>query len=75
MPYLQAFGHAVLAWIWLDVAACAARLQADAPGPAHTGRLQACRFFYRYELPKIGAWLAVVAGRDMTCADMPENAF
>ena len=23
-PYLQAFGHVVLAWLWLDVAACAA---------------------------------------------------
>mgnify|MGYP003694039443 CR=1 FL=1 len=25
-PYLQAFGHVVLAWIWLDVALCAAAL-------------------------------------------------
>ena len=24
-PYLQAFGHVVLAWIWLDVALCARR--------------------------------------------------
>jgi butyryl-CoA dehydrogenase len=33
------------------------------------------RFFFHYELPKIGAWLAVVSRRDLTCADMPEEAF
>lgn len=71
VPYLQAFGHTVLAWIWLDVA-CS--LPADG-GAAAQGRLAAMRFFYRYELPKIGAWLAVVARCDSTCMDLPEEAF
>src|SRR6478735_9978905 len=53
-PYLQAFGHLVLAWIWLDVATCAA---AAVPSDAQRGRLAACRYFFRYELPRIGAWL------------------
>jgi butyryl-CoA dehydrogenase len=48
-PYLQAFGHLVLAWIWLDVATCAA---AAAPSDAQRGRLAACRYFFRYELPR-----------------------
>jgi butyryl-CoA dehydrogenase len=71
VPYLQAFGHTVIAWIWLDVV-CA--LDNDAT-PAALGRKAACRYFYRYELPKIGAWLAVVSSRDPTCADLPEEAF
>jgi butyryl-CoA dehydrogenase len=71
-PYLQAFGHLVVAWMWLDVATCAARATADS---AQRGRLAACRYFFRYELPKITAWLAVVASRDDTCRTMPEESF
>ncbi len=75
VPYLQAFGHTVLAWIWLDVA-LASRAKAAGPGnAAHTGRLAAARYFFHYELPKIGAWLKVVESRDLTCADCPEEAF
>jgi butyryl-CoA dehydrogenase len=72
VPYMQAFGHTVLAWVWLDVALTA---HAGPELPARTGRLSAMRFFFHYELPKIGAWLAVVSRRDLTCADMPEEAF
>ena len=72
VPYLQAFGHTVLAWIWLDVALAA---QASAESPARTGRLGAMRYFFHYELPKIGAWLQVVSARDQTCASLPEAAF
>ncbi|MEI6483917.1 MAG: acyl-CoA dehydrogenase [Betaproteobacteria bacterium] len=70
VPYMQAFGHTVLAWIWLDVSL--ASLGNDA---ANHGRRQACQYFFNYELPKTGAWLNVVQSRDATCADMPEDAF
>jgi butyryl-CoA dehydrogenase len=33
------------------------------------------RYFFHYELPKIGAWLQVVSARDQTCASLPEAAF
>jgi alkylation response protein AidB-like acyl-CoA dehydrogenase len=72
VPYMQAFGHMVLAWIWLDVALVAAAAPAS---PAREGRLRAQRYFFHYELPKIGAWLNVVVSRDTTCAAMPEEAF
>jgi butyryl-CoA dehydrogenase len=73
VPYMQAFGHMVLAWIWLDVALA---LPEGSPRDASDlGRLSALRYFYRYELPKIGSWLAVVASCDATCAEMPQEAF
>jgi butyryl-CoA dehydrogenase len=72
VPYMQAFGHTVLAWIWLDVAMAADVSEA---GAAAQGRLTAARYFFHYELPKIGAWLSVVQTRDLTCADMPEEGF
>mgnify|MGYP000997344862 CR=1 FL=1 len=72
VPYLQAFGHTVLAWVWLDVALAA---HAAPESNARTGRLAAMRFFFHYELPKIGAWLQVVSNRDQTCATLPEEAF
>ena len=71
-PYLQAFGHVVLAWMWLDVAVCASALPA---ADARTGRLAACRYFFAYELPKIPAWLGVVETRDDTCRTMTAEAF
>jgi len=72
VPYLQAFGHTVLAWVWLDVALAA---YAAPESAARTGRLAAMRFFFHYELPKIGAWLQVVSSRDQTCAALTEDAF
>ena len=72
VPYMQAFGHTVLAWIWLEVALAACDAASE---PANQGRLLAARFFYRYELPKIEAWLKVVQARDLTCAEFPEEAF
>ncbi len=75
VPYLQAFGHTVLAWIWLDVALAALAHDPDQAAPATQGRVGAAQFFFHYELPKIGAWLNVVRSRDTTCAQLPEAAF
>ena len=74
VPYMQAFGHTVLAWVWLDVA-CATHRIATKNIAATAGIISATTYFYNYELPKIDAWLTVVAARDMTCAHMPEDAF
>ena len=75
VPYMQAFGHTVLAWIWLDVALAALQADPEQTHVASQGRLGAARFFFHYELPKIGAWLNVVQSRDMTCATLSEDAF
>jgi hypothetical protein len=68
-PYLQAFGHVVLAWMWLDVGlATAARGDDQAQG-----QRAAMHFFFAYELPKIGAWLAVVSARESVCIQRIET--
>ena len=75
VPYLQAFGHTLLAWIWLDLA-CTALTLDDSKSVAKTqGITGATAYFYHYELPKIDAWYRVVESRDMTCADMAQEAF
>ena len=83
VPYMQGFGHTVLAWIWLDLA-CAV-LEAsntgqagnlDSLNPLQTdGVLYCTRYFFNYELPKVAAWYSVVQTRDMTCATMATEAF
>jgi butyryl-CoA dehydrogenase len=75
VPYMQGFGHTVLAWIWLDVALAALQADATKSIAVTAGKLGALRYFYHYELPKIDAWLKVVATRDLTCANLPEEAF
>ena len=70
VPYMQAFGHLVLAWTWLDL------LLVDAPaGPAAMGRQRAAQYFFHYELPRIDAWLGVVARREATCREMQDAWF
>lgn len=72
VPYMQAFGHMVIAWVWTDVLLAIPALDAT---PAAEGRHRAARYFCNYELPKVKAWLRVVEARDMTCAGAPEEGF
>ncbi len=65
VPYLQAFGHMVLAWLWLDVV-----LALKSADDFAEGKRAAARYFYAYELPKIGAWLDVVARREALCREI-----
>ena len=70
-PYLQAFGHTVLAWMWLDVALSTIGHKHDLA----QGQRAAMRYFFAYELPKTPAWLAVVAAREPVCREMKEAWF
>jgi Acetyl-CoA dehydrogenase C-terminal like len=67
VPYMQAFGHMIIAWMWLDIA-----INKIATKAINT---PAMVYFYHYELPKIAAWLKVAANRDLTCASMVEEEF
>jgi butyryl-CoA dehydrogenase len=69
--YLEAFGHVVVAWIWLEQA-LAAHGCAD---EFHDGKRQACRYFYRWELPRTGPQLALLSSLDDTTLAMREAWF
>jgi butyryl-CoA dehydrogenase len=76
VPYLQAFGHVVLAWIWLDVALAAqCRLAKGGDADFYLGKLQAARYFFAFELPKVDAWLGVVRERNPLCREMRDEWF
>ena len=75
VPYMQAFGHTVLAWIWLDVAHTSIGQGVTHSIAARTGIQASTAYFYAYELPKITAWLGVVQSRNPLCANLPEEAF
>ena len=69
--YLQAFGHVVVAWLWLDMTlALGSRTDMFA-----AGKRAAMHYFFAYELPKISASLQVVADRNPVCLDTPADAF
>jgi butyryl-CoA dehydrogenase len=77
-PYLEAFGHVVVAWMWLRQAGAAARALGAAQGAEadyYRGKLAACRYFFRFELPHAAPRLARVAELDPTCLEMQPSWF
>ncbi|GAB3630034.1 acyl-CoA dehydrogenase [Pandoraea terrae] len=72
--YLEAFGHVVVGWLWLDQAITADAL---ASGPRasdfHRGKLAACDYFFGWEMPKVAAWLAVLDPVETTPLNVPEQ--
>lgn len=75
--YLEAFGHMVVAWIWLEQALKA--LEKAGAGSHDTdfyrGKLQACAYFFKWELPKTHAQLALLESIDTTTLDMQDAWF
>jgi alkylation response protein AidB-like acyl-CoA dehydrogenase len=74
--YLEAFGHVVVGWLWLDQAIVASTLENGPTGTDfHRGKLAACDYFFGWEMPKVAAWLAVVDPVETTPLTMPEHWF
>lgn len=76
-PYLRAFGHVTLAWIWLELASTSNQLLSD---KAHDtdflkGKLAAAHYFFDFELPLIHHWLTPVRHRNAICNQMNPNWF
>ena len=72
--YLEAFGHVVLAWIWIEQALAAARAP-DRNDDFHRGKMQACQYFIRWELPKVRPMLNLLDALDTTALDMKDEWF
>jgi butyryl-CoA dehydrogenase len=67
--YLDLFGHTVIAWQWLVQARVAQSALAQASGAEagyYRGKLAACRYFFRYELPKTQTWAELLMQLDDT---------
>jgi len=73
--YLEAVGHVVVAWIWLQQALLAASALDGADHDFYRGKLQACRYFFRWELPKVAPQLELLASIDTTTLDMQDAWF
>ncbi|RQT36609.1 acyl-CoA dehydrogenase [Burkholderia contaminans] len=74
--YLEAFGHVVVGWLWLDQAIVADTLESGPAGSDfHRGKLAACDYFFGWEMPKVAAWLAVLDPVETTPLTMPEDWF
>ncbi len=75
--YLDIFGHVVVAWMWLWQSIEAAR-RIDAASEAdrnfYQGKIQACQYFYRYEMNTVPERLALLTAADDTCLTM-DNAW
>lgn len=77
--YLDMMGHTVVAWMWLEQS-CAAlkRLETattDEERNFFHGKLQAARYFFRWELPRTVQQAALLQKLDDTCLEMKPEWF
>jgi alkylation response protein AidB-like acyl-CoA dehydrogenase len=71
--YLEAVGHVVTAWIWLEqLLAVDARDGTDGGGPFADGKRAAARYFFRFELPRTGPQFDLLDSLDTTTLDWAE---
>lgn len=76
--YLDMLGHVVVAWIWLRQALVAMDklLSPDLPERDFLdGKITACRYFFRYELPQIESQCRLLGAMDTTCLDAQPRVF
>ena len=69
--YLEAFGHIVVAWIWLEQLLATQGREGD----FYDGKRQAAQYFFAYELPRVGPQLDLLASLDRTTLDMKDAWF
>ncbi|RZF26958.1 acyl-CoA dehydrogenase [Paraburkholderia sp. UYCP14C] len=77
--FLEAFGHVVMAWTWLRQALVASAALPRANGAAdqdfYRGKLHACQWFFRCELPRVASMLAPLRTLDDTTLSMQPQWF
>lgn len=64
--FLSAFGHAVVAWLWLDIA-----LTASGDDAFMRGKRAAAGYFFEHEVPKIGGWLDLAESQSRLLRSTP----
>jgi alkylation response protein AidB-like acyl-CoA dehydrogenase len=76
--YLEMVGHLVIAWMWLQQAETAVLQSQTASGAEkdfYQGKIQACAYFFHWELPKVSSQASILATLESTCFDMQERWF
>ncbi len=76
--FLELTGHTIIAWIWLKQALTAHRGLAragEADQAFYQGKLQACRYFFRYELPLVQPHAELLQAMDDTTLAMQDKWF
>ncbi len=69
--YLEAAGHIVMAWIWLEQLNAAG----GNTGNFYDGKRAAAQYFFRYELPKVTTQLDLLASLDRTTVEAQVDWF
>jgi butyryl-CoA dehydrogenase len=79
VKYLELFGNVVIAWLWLKQGVVASKAlcgEVHAEDEAfYRGKLQALRYFFRFELPEIYVWSKILTDLDDTSLSMQEEWF
>lgn len=79
VKYLELFGNVVVAWVWLKQGIVASKALAGNPHEDdqkfYKGKLQALKYFYRFELPEINVWSKILCDLDDTTYEMQEEWF
>jgi alkylation response protein AidB-like acyl-CoA dehydrogenase len=71
--YLEMLGHTVIAWLWLEQAVA---VKAGSRSESFvSGILATCQYFYRFELPKVATWGALLSSLDTTTVTMQDDWF
>jgi alkylation response protein AidB-like acyl-CoA dehydrogenase len=69
--YLEAMGHITVAWFWLQQAMLAHAKDDD----FYKGKMQACQYFFQWELPKVSQQFDLLASIDTTTLQMQDAWF
>lgn len=77
--YMHALGHIVVSWLWLRQARVALEQVKKTPETQdamfYHGKISACRYFFCYELPQVGAIINLLSQVDTTCRDVKPEMF
>jgi alkylation response protein AidB-like acyl-CoA dehydrogenase len=79
MPFLHAFGHLAVGWLWIKQSSIASNLL-DKSSPRQSdsflqGKITTCQYFFEYEIPEAEAWLKVVKTNPGAVLGMAEDSF
>ena len=77
--YLDMFGNITIAWIWLKLGLVADRgllaTEYQQDKDFYHGKLQAMKYFYRFDLPEIYPWAELLSCLDATTNEMQPEWF